>query len=346
MTATRDILTGLIFPRAKQLLAAALALLLWASLPAQAQEESASTQPETPQTETPPPETPAQTTEAAVNPDALPPSPEPEQAAPTQETAAAAATTAPQALEGVPEVIPAEGLPAKPAPPELPQSSPLQQQPGQFPALPQEIPRQLPHIPPQQPQRPPLFGQLEQSVQMPTPPTLPPQYQAPAWTGQVNQNQWQGAMRQPGFAPQPPLPGYINRNQMPQQPLPGGLSQNPRLSPPAIPGRVNDRPNYLPAYAYTNDQMVAPYHNRDIWSWDKRAMPSYAQWMRLAPSVTKFWRGYVPDPCMVWSVPIASAPGHFTFSSRYPGGPRGWLEHMTTKSWDGYPMYRYWFDPR
>jgi hypothetical protein len=122
---------------------------------------------------------------------------------------------------------------------------------------------------------------------------------------------------------------------------------------PAAPlqGRIQDkglrpdgRPVWLPAYAYTNDGMVAPYHNMDILFWDKRPIPNKPKWMRLSTSVSKYWRGYVSEPCIVLCVPLEQVPGNFTFRSQNPMGPRGWLQKLDTTNWQGFPMYRYWLD--
>lgn len=90
--------------------------------------------------------------------------------------------------------------------------------------------------------------------------------------------------------------------------------------------------------------MVAPYHNMDIRWWDKRPMPDKPQMVRLATSVTRFWKGQVSEPCMVLVKPFAPAPGNFTFASNSPMGPRGWLQALNQADPSGYPQYRYWLD--
>ena len=208
-------------------------------------------------------------------------------------------------------------------------------------------------------------------------PTGNPQY--PAYPGnssgmlqgQVEQSQKIAPLATPVF------PGYLQQQQQQQQPgtTPGGLPYapwqfgNPMQARPAVPpqqffplatqqaplqGQVQDknqqqpkgRPTWLPAYAYSNDAMVAPYHNLDIFFWDKRAIPNRKQWMKLSTSVSRYWNGYVPDPCMILAIPIDQAPGNFTFSATEPGAPRGWLQNTGDTNWQGFPMYRYWFDPR
>ena len=116
--------------------------------------------------------------------------------------------------------------------------------------------------------------------------------------------------------------------------LSGGVGKN---VPPA------ERPSWIPAYAYTNDSMVAPYHNLDIFWWDKRSMPDRPQRVILSTSVTRYWRGPVANPCYVIVEPFAQAPGNFIFRSLQPGGPQGWLQALSAKDFSGFPLYRYWF---
>lgn len=108
--------------------------------------------------------------------------------------------------------------------------------------------------------------------------------------------------------------------------------------------KTMQRPSWLPAHAYSNDSMVAPYHNREYFWWDKSPMPDKPQWVVLSTSVTRFWRGFAPQPCWVLVSPNPLAPGNFTFRARVANGPRGWLQALPTKSRHGFPLYRYWLD--
>jgi len=110
-----------------------------------------------------------------------------------------------------------------------------------------------------------------------------------------------------------------------------------RMAPPAT------RPDWLPGYAYTNDYMVAPYHNFDLSPWDKSKIPQHRKVIRLSESVTKFWHGDVSQPCLISLEPLAQAPGNFSFASEEPNGPRGWLQDTNEANSKGYPIYRYWF---
>ena len=118
--------------------------------------------------------------------------------------------------------------------------------------------------------------------------------------------------------------------------LNGAVNQN--NAPPA------ERPWWIPGNAFTNDSMVAPYHAMDIFWWDKRPIPNKPQMVRLSTSVSRFWRGNVSEPCFVLVEPDPRAPGNFTFQSRQPNGPRGWLQALDKPDPSGFPQYRYWLD--
>ncbi len=105
-----------------------------------------------------------------------------------------------------------------------------------------------------------------------------------------------------------------------------------------------ERPNWIPPNAYTNDTMLAPYHNSNLFFWDKRGMPNRPQMVQLANSVTKYWHGFVPNPCFVLVEPLPAAPGNYVFTSQDRRAPRGWLQNTGQNSVSGYPLYRYWLD--
>lgn len=107
---------------------------------------------------------------------------------------------------------------------------------------------------------------------------------------------------------------------------------------------IAERPWWIPGNAFTDDSMVAPYHNLDIAWWDKRPMPNRPQWVRLSQSVTRYWKGSVTEPCFVLVAPMQQVPGNFTFRSRSFGGPRGWLQALNVPDKKGFPQYRYWLD--
>jgi len=173
-------------------------------------------------------------------------------------------------------------------------------------------------------------------------------------------------MRPPGMI-SPMVPYSTPGGAFPQQPV-GPMLQMEKQRPAAEPERESkggflgklsksllmgganknvpaaERPWWIPGHAFTDDSMVAPYHNLDIAWWDKRPMPNRPQWVRLSTSVTRYWRGSVPEPCMVLVAPIKQVPGNFTFRSRSFGGPRGWLQALNVPDRKGFPQYRYWLD--
>jgi hypothetical protein len=132
------------------------------------------------------------------------------------------------------------------------------------------------------------------------------------------------------------LPAYAKAlaDSLPRQPLQGEVEQ------------VADRPNWIPAYAFSNSAMVSEYHNMDIMWGDKRPIPNHPQWMKLSPSVIRYWNGYKEDPYWVKTIPDEQHPGNFIFSSNYRGGPKGWLQFLDKPGKWGFPQYRYWFDPQ
>lgn len=153
----------------------------------------------------------------------------------------------------------------------------------------------------------------------------PPNYMQ----GQVNSLQFQMQKMQAQMAP------FQAAAQQYQNNLNAGANQfNLRI----------DRPNWIPPNAYTNDTMMAPYHASNLFFWDKSAMPNRPQMVQLANSVTRYWRGFVPNPCFVLVEPLPAAPGNYVFTSRDARAPRGWLQKTNQTSISGYPMYRYWLD--
>lgn len=169
-----------------------------------------------------------------------------------------------------------------------------------------------------------------------------------------------------GFVPQGLTPPYQPNFAPPQAPpngLQSGSAQTDKNSEPPrgglfgsalkslLNGAINqnnaspaERPWWIPGNAFTNDSMVAPYHAMDIFWWDKRPIPNKPQMVRLSTSVSRFWRGYVAEPCFVLVEPDPRAPGNFTFQSRQPNGPRGWLQALDKPDPSGFPQYRYWLD--
>lgn len=98
-----------------------------------------------------------------------------------------------------------------------------------------------------------------------------------------------------------------------------------------------DRPAWLPASAYTSDDMIGP-----LLKSDRTCMVS-GEPMRFVRSRNwpgKQWRGKKVDVRRV-----AGQPGWFTFETiGHPDGPRGWYECLYTRDKKGYLLYRIWLD--
>lgn len=244
-----------------------------------------------------------------------------------------AATTPPmsQQIQGrieqtgeVPPAVPNYSLNPPPAPPPMPVA------PYGQPQMYQAIPGYAPVYPPPAPNYPPFNLGIQQNVQgMRSVPPLTPM--------------------SPGLQQLAPLLQQLPA-QLQQMGLPDlqALQAQYGTQPDALKGNVETnvkRPTWIPGYAYSNDAMATEYHNMDIiWS-DKRLIPPKPQWMRLSPSVIKYWRGNKEYPYWVHTIPLQAQPGNFAFSSNYPGGPKGWLQYTGEKGRWGFPLYRYWFDP-
>jgi hypothetical protein len=184
----------------------------------------------------------------------------------------------------------------------------------------------------------PLQGGVEEHAVLP-PPGPPPGASLPKFSrpdpflSQPEQGQYDT-----GATNQPAPPGVPNLKALVQQFMAlQGMQRGKYDVPPPV------RPNWIPGYAFTNEYMVAPYHNLDLNWMDKRKMPPRQKWIKLADSVTRFWRGFVPEPCMVLISPLPDAPGNFTFKSPVQGGPYGWLQDCNATDHMGFPLYRYWF---
>jgi hypothetical protein len=178
----------------------------------------------------------------------------------------------------------------------------------------------------------PLQGGVEQRSFM-APPQQPFQPQAPPYN-----SMYQGSALQNALMPQW-MPAYMKAmtDAMPTGP------------PPALQGNVDKnvmKPNWIVREAYTNGAMVTEYHANNLMWWDRHPIPDKPQWMLLSSSVLKYWSGRQIEPCWIHSIPDPAHPGNFTFSSNYPGGPKGWLQATGLLGHWGFPQYRYWFDPR
>ncbi|MBS2001012.1 MAG: hypothetical protein JST44_05860 [Cyanobacteria bacterium SZAS LIN-5] len=102
------------------------------------------------------------------------------------------------------------------------------------------------------------------------------------------------------------------------------------------------RPDFIPISAFTNDEMVAPYHELASSATASQELPKR---IKLDPKVARHWTGTKVEPFWVTTTPDRNHPGTYSFCSETEGGPRGWLQHTGECSAWGHPEYRYWFDP-
>lgn len=102
------------------------------------------------------------------------------------------------------------------------------------------------------------------------------------------------------------------------------------------------RPDFIPTCAFTNEEMIAPYHDVESGAAYTQELPKR---IKLNPAVVRHWTGAKVEPCWVNTIPDKEHPGTFSFSSEIENGPKGWLQHTGERSAWGHPEYRYWFDP-
>ncbi len=191
-----------------------------------------------------------------------------------------------------------------------------------------------------QPRIAPLRGQVEHFTDIVPNAATPNSSQPP---GQPDSDPFAGLVRQnaspddrQNAQPKPRVPDLrgLLQTLMSMQ----GVQEQPRPSaPPAV------RPDWIPGYAYTNEFMVAPYHNLNGLWFDRQLLPRRPKWIKLSESVSKFWKGFVPDPCLVLITPLPEAPNNFSFKSPVHRAPNGWLQYTGEADRSGFPLYRYWF---
>lgn len=103
-------------------------------------------------------------------------------------------------------------------------------------------------------------------------------------------------------------------------------------------------PDFIPTCAFTNDEMVTPYHESDSVT-ALAFTQELPKRIKLDPKVAKHWTGAKVEPFWVNTTPDKDHPGTFAFSSEIENGPKGWLQYTGERSAWGHPEYRYWFDP-
>lgn len=105
------------------------------------------------------------------------------------------------------------------------------------------------------------------------------------------------------------------------------------------------RPDFIPARAFTSEEMVAPYHDVESGMASTAYTQELPKRIKLNPAVARHWTGAKVEPYWVNTVPDKDHPGTFSFSSEIEDGPKGWLQLTGERSAWGHPEYRYWFDP-
>ncbi len=105
------------------------------------------------------------------------------------------------------------------------------------------------------------------------------------------------------------------------------------------------RPEFIPTCAFTNDEMVAPYHDPENGIASIASTQELPKRIKLNPAVARHWTGAKVEPFWVNTTPDKDHPGTYSFSSEIENGPKGWLQHTGERSAWGHPEYRYWFDP-
>jgi hypothetical protein len=106
-----------------------------------------------------------------------------------------------------------------------------------------------------------------------------------------------------------------------------------------------ERPYWIPAHAYAVEEKTARYHRVFGPLVFTRRLPDRPSYAHLSRSVSKYWRGVVPNPCIIRIEPDPNAPeGNFVFyTPAHRKGPRGWLQYAGLDK-KGKPHYRYWLD--
>ncbi|MBS1956214.1 MAG: hypothetical protein JST89_18660 [Cyanobacteria bacterium SZAS-4] len=105
------------------------------------------------------------------------------------------------------------------------------------------------------------------------------------------------------------------------------------------------RPDFIPTSAFTNEEMIAPYHDTESGAVSAAYTQELPKRIKLNPAVVRHWAGAKVEPCWVNTVPDLEHPGTFSFSSETEDGPKGWLQLTGERSAWGHPEYRYWLDP-
>lgn len=106
-----------------------------------------------------------------------------------------------------------------------------------------------------------------------------------------------------------------------------------------------ERPAWIPAYAFTNDNMICYYGVKMLGLKHTWRLPNHGSMARMHKDISVYWKGPCPKLCVLRVEPDSEAPsGNFKFHTiGHPEGPRGWLQATGIKDETGW-QYRYWFD--
>ena len=121
----------------------------------------------------------------------------------------------------------------------------------------------------------------------------------------------------------------------------------PIITPPIDMSVKNEvrRPEFIPTCAYTNEEMVAPYHDLESGSASPVSRQELPKRIKLNPAIARHWTGAKVEPFWVNTTPDKDHPGTYSFSSEIENGPKGWLQQTGERSAWGHPEYRYWLNP-
>lgn len=172
----------------------------------------------------------------------------------------------------------------------------------------------------------------------------------PSWFGvaepisqqpQASKSAWFGV---PSVPVSQPLPAQ-RAMQMQSSIEKNGSSVNQSETPTYSSGSNEiNRPAWIPANAYTNDQMIMEYFKLAPWLRFGQPIPAYGEDVRLFKSITCYWqRGHYGDT-MVHFYPTYGHSGNFTFyTTGDASGPHGWVEDTGQVRYRRH-LYRIWFD--
>jgi hypothetical protein len=114
-------------------------------------------------------------------------------------------------------------------------------------------------------------------------------------------------------------------------------------------GAPAERPSWIPASAFTNDEMICVYavYGR---SYDgkvaalPRRLPNEPHVTTMAANISCYWAPNWNRECKILTNPLIEHPGNYYFVCGSSDGPKGWLQFTGHRGENGFYLYRYWFD--